>query len=124
MLRKDTWERVNTGKQLSSQTYSAVQLVGVDGSPLKIHGCATVDLRLKGHSLFTDITVVSSLTAEANVGLEFLREQQAHIDLPKQQIHLVSLGISLPLEAPSRLPEVISRIAVQAVEKLKDTTSV
>ena len=64
LLRKDTWERVNAGNQQSLQTYSAVQLVGVDGSPLKIHGCATVDLRLKGHSLSTDI-VVSPLTAEA-----------------------------------------------------------
>ena len=105
LLRKDTWERVNAGKQLSLQTYSAVQLVGVDGSPLKIHGWATVDLGLKGHSLYTDIIVVSPLTAEAILGLDFLREHQAHIDLPNQQIHLASQGISLPLQAPHPFQE-------------------
>lgn len=56
LLRKDTWEHVNAGNQLSLQTYSAVQLVGVDG---------LVDLRPKGHSLSTDIIMVSPHTAES-----------------------------------------------------------
>ena len=119
LLRKDTWERVNVVNQLSLQTYSAVQLVGVDDSPLKIYGCATIDLRLKGHSLSTDIIVVSPLTAEAILRLDFLREHQAHIDLPNQQIHLTSREISLRLQAPSPPPAVTSRIAVRAVEKLE-----
>ena len=82
--------------------------------------CATVDLRLKGHGLSTDIVVVSPLTAEAiAIGPGLPEEHQAHIDLPNQQIHLASQGISLPLQAPSPPRAVTSRIAVRVLRNLR-----
>jgi len=97
LLRKDTWDHVNLDNRQSLCPYSAVQLVGVDGSPLTIHGSATVDLHLDGHSITTDVVVVSPLTAEAILGLDFLHEHQACIDLPNHQVYLAQRGISLPL---------------------------
>ena len=53
----------------------------MDGSPLMIHGSTTIDLHFNGHSVTTDVVVVSSLTAEAILGLDFLQKHQAYIDL-------------------------------------------
>ena len=119
LLRKDTWDHVNLDNWQSLWSYSAVQLVGVDGSPLTIHGSATVDLHLDGHSITTDAVVVSPLTAEAILGLDFLHEHQAHIDLPNHQVYLAQRGIFLPLQAPLQPSTVTSRIAVRAIEKLE-----
>ncbi len=104
LMRRDAWERVTANNRQRLQNYSAVQLVGVDGSPLTIHGVATVDLHLNGLSITTDVVVVSPLTAEAILGLDFLQEYRAHIDLPNRQVYLAEPGRSLPLRAPSHLP--------------------
>ena len=70
LLRKDTWERVNTlQKQLTPCTEQ--RLVSVDGSPLQIHGRAKVELNLAGEGFDLEVTVVSTLMSEANWGLIF-----------------------------------------------------
>ena len=119
LLRKDTWDRVVPDSQRSLQTYSTVQLIGVDGSPLTVHGNTTIDLHFNGHSVTTEVVVVSSLTAEAILGLDFLQEHQVYIDLFNGQIWLADRGISLPLCAPSVLLALIDRITVLVREKVE-----
>ena len=43
-LRKHLWEKVNVDGKRSLQPWSMRRLIGVDGSPLDIRGCAAVDL--------------------------------------------------------------------------------
>lgn len=94
LLWKDTWERVNTQPAEPTDLFGSAAS-GVDGSPLTVYGSATVDLRLHEHSMTTDVIVVSLLTAEVILGLDFLREHCAHNDLPNQQLYLANRGISL-----------------------------
>ena len=97
LLRKDTWECITASNPQKLKDYSAVSLVGVDGSPLTIHCSATVYLHLDRESLATDVVVVSPLTAGAILGLDFLQEYQARIDFPNKQIHLAGRETTLPL---------------------------
>ena len=80
LFRKDTWDHVVQNSQSSLQTYSTVKLIGVDGFPLTVHGNTTVDLHFNGHSVTTDFVVVSPLTAEAILGLDFLQGHQAYVE--------------------------------------------
>ena len=57
-------------------------MVSAGGTPLTIHGSASIELELEGEPFSTDVVVVSPLTSEAILGLNFLQEQQATIDLP------------------------------------------
>ena len=80
---------------------ATVTLVSADGTPLTIHGCACVELELEGNTFMTDIVVVSPLTAEAILGLGFLQEQQASIDLANKTLHLKEKGCDIPLRDPT-----------------------
>ena len=91
-----------------------MKLVGVDCSPLTVHGNTTVDLHFNGHSVTTDVVVVSPLTAEAILALDSLQEDQEYIDLFNRQVWLDDGGLSLPLRAPPVLLTVTDRITIQA----------
>ena len=58
-----------------------MKLIGVDSTPLTVHGSTTIDLHFNEHSVTTDVVVVSPLTAEGILGLDFLQDHQAYIDL-------------------------------------------
>ncbi len=99
LLWRDTWERVTASNPRDLGSYSVVQLVGVNGSPLTVHGRVTVNLQMKARILATDIVVVSPVTAEAILGLDFLQEHQAQINITNQRIYLADQGGSVPLRA-------------------------
>lgn len=82
LLRKDTWDQANFDNKLTLLPYSTVQLVGMDGSLLTVHGRATVKLYLEGVSTTTDIVVVSPLMAEAILGLDFLQNTKHVLTQP------------------------------------------
>jgi len=44
LLSRDTWEQVSEVKS-KAQTWTGPQLTGVEGSPILIHGVATIDIR-------------------------------------------------------------------------------
>ncbi len=117
LLRRDTWERVTVSNPQDLGSYSAMLLVGVDGSPLTIHGRATVNLQMKGRILDSDIVVVSPVTAEAILGLDFLQEHQVQINIAKQRIYLADQGDFVPLRAPIALPTTASQVIVRCIEK-------
>ena len=65
-----------------------VKLIGVDGSPLTVHGNKTTDLHFNKYRVTTDVAIVSPLTAEAIHGLDFLQKDQAYMDLLDRQVWL------------------------------------
>ena len=75
-------------------------MVSADGTPLTIHGSAHAEVELEGEPFITDIVVVSPLTSEAILGLDFLQEHQATIDLDTKRLHLKRRGFDVPLKDP------------------------
>ena len=86
LLRKDTWERVKAPSQKKLTPCLEQRLVSVDGSPLQVHGRAMVEFKLAGEIFQLEVTVVSPLTSEAILGLDFLRQHRVTIDLGNQQM--------------------------------------
>ena len=77
-------------------------LVGADGSPLQIHGSASMMLELNGESVLLDVVVVSLLTLEGIRGLDFLKKQRVSIDLNMEQLFLAMQGCTLLLCKPEQ----------------------
>lgn len=103
LLRKDTWERVKAGNTLQLSQWAGQRLVGVDGSPLQVFGQAEVELTLVGKQFLSKVLVVSPLTTEAILGLDFLQEHRATIDLGNRKLLIGrDQGTSVPLHKPSQ----------------------
>ena len=56
---------------------------------------------MKGKTVPTDVVIVSPLTTEGIVGLDFLQNEKASIDLDKEQIYLPERNCTLPLHKPA-----------------------
>ena len=74
LLREDTWARIAAKKPQELKPWSTLKLVSTGGTPLTIHGSARVELELE-EKFTTEIVVVSPLTTEAILGLDFLQAQ-------------------------------------------------
>lgn len=61
LIRKDVFDQVR-GELIP---WAGGGLVGVEGTPLEIHGMATVEIGLRGKLLPSEMVVASSLKAEA-----------------------------------------------------------
>ena len=48
LLQKDTWDWISVTNPQKLSPWSKLQLVGVDGSPLIVHGSTSIDLELQG----------------------------------------------------------------------------
>ena len=97
LLREDTWARISAESPQELRPWSTLKLVSAGGTPLTIHGSARVELGLEGEKFTTEVVVVSPLTSEAILGLDFLQEQQASIDLAARTLSLKGGGRVLPL---------------------------
>ena len=97
LLRKDTWSRINARRPRELESWSEQQLVGVDGASLQVHGQAKIRVELGGVVMPTDVIVVSPLTTEAILGLDFLRLHEATINVKKKQLRLGDHGPMLAL---------------------------
>ena len=85
LLRKDTWERVSAGGGVSLSPWSGERLV-CRWSPLQVFCQAEVGLILSGKEFRAQALVVSPLTTQAILGLDFLQQNMATIDLGKKQL--------------------------------------
>ena len=100
LLRRDVWIKVSA--QLSDlQPWSGATLVSAGGGPLTIYGCACIDFVLGGRNFQNEFVVVSPLTSEAILGIDFLQEQQAAIDLGQKQLCLRKGGCDISLDIPT-----------------------
>ena len=104
LLREDTWARVTAESPQELRPWSTLKLVSAGGTPLTIHGSARVELDLEWEKFTTEIVVVSPLTSEAILGLDFLQGQQASIDLATKTLSLKGGGRALPLRDPTYTP--------------------
>ena len=96
LLQEDTWARAVAKHLQELQPRSTLKLVNVGGTPLTIHGCACVELKLEAAKKFTtEVVVVSPLTSEAILGLDFLKRHRARIDLENKQLHLTDCTLPL-----------------------------
>ena len=75
------------------------RLVNVNGSLLRVHGQGRVDLDIAGEKLEVDVVMVSPLTVDAILGLNFLQRHRATIDIGKRQLRLKDSGSTIPLSA-------------------------
>ena len=89
LLPQDTWLRATSN---TSQTLGICNLISAGGTALTIHGCATVDLQLDNEVYSTEVVVVSPLISEGILGLNFLHEQNAVIDLASKTLHMRENG--------------------------------
>ena len=88
LLREDIWAEISTRTHKTLKPWSAVKLVGAGGAPLAVHGCANIELELGSEKFSMDVVMVSPLTSDAILGVDFLSQQQASIDLASWVLHL------------------------------------
>ena len=90
LIREDAWLHGKDNKSGELQPWTQHNLVSVDSSPLHIHGYTTATVELGGAELQVGMVVVSPLTTEAILGLDFLSKHRANIDLRKEEVRLDS----------------------------------
>ena len=90
------------------------------GIPLTVHGCACMRLELGGRVFRNNFVVVSPLTSEAILGIDFLQAQRAVIDMGRGTLSLQESGCNIFLDPPNPLH---ANLAVQSV-RVTDTVEV
>ena len=100
LLRHDVWTSI-TAKLPDLKAWSGATLVSAGGNPLTIHGCMCMALELGGKTFQTDFVVVSPLTSEAIIGIDFLQAQQAMIDMGQGVLCLRESGCNISLDTPT-----------------------
>jgi hypothetical protein len=119
LLREDAWLRVTANYPQALRPWSDVSLISAGGTALTIHGCASVELELRGKKYATEIVVVSPLTSEGILGLDFLRGQNAVIDLAGKKLHLKEDGSDIPLGDPKPLRDHPTELQVRATRTVE-----
>ena len=87
--------------------------------PLTLHGCACVNLELGGRGFKTEMVVVSPLTSEAILGIDFLQGQQAVIDLGRRRLYLRESGCDILLDEPAPMQSCAHNQQVRASNTVK-----
>jgi len=100
LLHQDVWTRI-AAESPDLKPWSGASLVSAGGTPLIIHGCACATLGLGGKEFQTEFVVVSPLTSEAILGIDFLQVQRAIIDLGCGMLHLQESGCDISLNVPA-----------------------
>ena len=107
LLRKDAWDRVKT-MQDALTPWSGPRFVGVEGTPIRIHGTTQVPLQLGGQTFTTPMVIADSLRTPAILGLDFLETNQCVIDTSSKTLRLggtcqSSCRVSSQVECPPPL---------------------
>ena len=105
LLRHDIWLQIASRSPRSLKPWPMAVLVSAGGNPLTIHGCADIMLGVGGRNFKTEMVVVSPLTSEAILGLDFLQRQRALIDLDRPRLCLKESACNIPLQSPSLTTE-------------------
>ena len=86
LIAANVWKGISRDNQTALEPWSGRNLVGVNGLPLTTHGRARVQAMLEGEKVTLNAIVVSNLTLDAILGLEFLRENNAIINMKQKQL--------------------------------------
>ena len=103
LLRMDMWEQVVAWDSTPLEPCPTLKIIGAGGEPLTVHGRAHLTFELGPVSFPVEAIVVHPLTSPAILGLDFLLQQQATIDLPNQTLHLKERGCDIALQQPALL---------------------
>lgn len=109
LLQLDVWEQIMVSNPVVLQPCTTLRLLGAGGEPLTVHGRAQVSLKLGSNCFLINTVVVSSLTSQAILGLDFLVDQQASISLPNRTLQLKEAGCNIPLEVPPIVGDPITK---------------
>ena len=101
LLRKDVWDNTGgcSGHQLSPWT--GPKLVGGEGTPLEVHGVATMEIALAGKYFQVDFVVVALLRTQSILGLDFMEGNQCVVNAGQKTLHLRGLGV--PIQTVTRM---------------------
>ena len=110
LLRKDVWDNVGSEHQLSPWT--GPRLVGVEGTPLEVHGVATLEISLVGKPFLVDFVVVAVLRTQSILGLYFMEINQCVVNAGQKTLYLKGLGVPMQT-APSASCITQSSVALQ-----------
>ena len=91
--RKDVWNNVDGEQQFSPWT--GPRLVGVEGTPLEVHGVATLEMIMAGESFLVDFVVVAILRAQLILGLDFLESHQCVVNTGQKTLHLKDRAVPM-----------------------------
>ena len=83
LIRRDIWEVVQPS-DCQLIPWTGPRLVGVEGTPLHVHGYTNISIKLEKDTFHMRITIVDSLTTEAIMGMDFLEESDCTIDIAKK----------------------------------------
>ena len=118
-MRKDAWHEISNIRSRKLKPWAKFKLLSAGGTPLQVYGATTVNLTLEGHSCQADVVVVSPLTTEAIIGIDFLKKNNGVVDLRDGKLRLgdqISLTLCHSLQCVS---EVNGTGSVHLVETLK-----
>ena len=130
LLPKDVWDKTGRGHQLTPWT--GPRLVGVKGTPLKVHGAATMEITLAAKSFQVDFVGVAVLRTQSILGLDFMEDNHCVVNAGQKTLHLRGLGVPIQTapkmscitEASVALCESIRVPAFSEVEVMAESSEV
>ena len=97
VLNKNIWTRVNQQNKYPLTEVTNKKLVGVEGSPLNVLGAAHFNVVLEQQQFDVHFLVADSLTTEAILGKDFLRDNHCVIDVGRNLVKFEAAGLILKL---------------------------
>ena len=97
ILSKQVWDKVSKQQEASLEVVSGRNLIGVEGSPLKILGAVHLQVIFERQQFNVCFLVADSLTTEAILGRDFLKDNSCVIDVGKNLITFGNVGFTLKL---------------------------
>ena len=97
ILHRETWEKIKMPKSQLT-TWTGQNLIGVEGTPLQVLGCSEIPVEIEGKTFSMKVIVVSSLTAEAIMGMDFLEANNCKIDLKQKALCFPDRNLCVPLK--------------------------
>ena len=94
------------------EEWNGKQLVGVEGTPLHVCGITQVQISLGGRCFQLQVVIVSGLTVDVILGLDFLEANGCTIDLGKKTLHFQECNLSLSLDTSIQSSSATVRVAV------------
>lgn len=108
VLSKEVWDRVNTAGAELEPVGVGVALVGVQGSPLHLHGSTQQQLQLQGETFPVKMIVADALMSDVILGRDFLRTHGCIVELSKNRdvLHFKERGMMVTLSDSTDKPYV------------------
>ena len=108
VLSKEVWDRVNTAGAELDPVGTGVGLVGVQGSPLHLHGSTQQQLQLQGEIFPVKMIVADALMSDVILGRDFLKTHGCIVELSKNRdvLHFKERGMMVTLSGSVDKPDI------------------